>query len=116
MNYSQILMNTDYLKILTGPSGSKSQIKKMEFVLDFNQFRDIIGIEIINLKFEVGERSLIQIEKNMRVEDSIRYSYDEDSDAFYMKLADGPSSDQEAVLGELIINQEGEIVEFRVKR
>jgi uncharacterized protein YuzE len=85
----------------------------IELVLDFNMLQKIIGIEIINLKLEAGKNCLAIIEKCIDCNDNeIKYSYDEECDSFYLKLANDKSMDQEVVNGSLILNDKGEIIGF----
>ena len=72
-----------------------------EFVLDYDQFLNVIGVEIINLELQAG--------------DPHRYSYDSDTDSFYLKLSSDRSFDQKAVYGKIILDKDGQIVSLRAK-
>ena len=116
MTYPEILTNSDDLQVIVCACEGGLLTKKAEFILDLNQFREIIGLEIFNLKLEAGEGCLTRIKENISTMDgNIRYSYDEDSDSFYLQLADEFSADQKAVIGTLTLNTKGEIVGFCAK-
>jgi len=116
MTYPKLLITSEGLQVVVCDCESNVVEKKVEFILDYNQFRDIIGIEIINLQLEAGTSCLNRIKENIssNASSKIRYSYDDDSDAFYLQLADESSMDQESVLGKLTLNSEGEIIRFDV--
>jgi len=117
MAYPEVSTNSDGLQVSVCVCESGLVKKEMEFILDYNQFREVIGLEILNLNLEAGEACLNQIKEHINtMGGGIRYSYDEDSDSFYLQLADEPSVDQEAVSGMLTLNMEGEIVGFCAKR
>ena len=90
----------------------------LEIVLDVDQFGKICGFEILNLMLEAGIRCLDIIKKVIQSEHAAitRFSYDEDSDAFYLRLADGRSFDQYAVVGKVALNMKGEIVRISASR
>ena len=87
----------------------------MRFVLDFDQFGEVVGIEILNLKDQAGNRCLGKLEKVlMSSVRGLRYSYYDDTDSFYLYLSEEDCPDQRAVDGVLILNNKGEIVGLRV--
>jgi uncharacterized protein YuzE len=49
-------------------------------------------------------------------DERVRYSYDDESDAFYLQLLNEPSKDQEAVDATIRINNEGAIIGFGANR
>lgn len=85
--------------------------KTCEFVLDYDAMGTVIGIEIINLKLQVGPNSLGAIERTFQSPSSgMQYSYYDDCDCFYLEFARERSLDQKAVDGIVALNDAGEIV------
>ena len=80
-------------------------------VLDFDQFWEVIGIEIIDLLFNAGKNCLQAITQCIPTEgESVRCSYDDDSDAFYLRLSTGNSRHQKTVDGQVSLDAEGRII------
>ncbi len=83
----------------------------LKMVLDFGQGGEVLGVEIINLALKAGRNSLRTIDESVRTQGSgLRYSYDEDSDSFYLRLKAGKSADQKAVEGVMFRDDEGRII------
>jgi uncharacterized protein YuzE len=90
--------------------------KPIEMVLDFNQFGEVIGIEILDLAFNAGKGCMLRIAQCVPTEgDGVRYSYDEDSDSFYLRVTAGNSLDQKTVDGQLSFDAEGRITAMSAK-
>lgn len=116
MVYPEVLTTSEILQVDICTYGNGSKVIETEIILDINQFREVIGLEILNLKLEAGKTCLNQIKENIKATvGSRRYSYDEDSDSFYLQLANESSVDQKAVIGTLTLNREGEIVALSAK-
>jgi len=87
----------------------------VRFVLDFDRFDEVVGIEILNLKDQAGNRCLSKVEKILMTPvQGLRYSYYDDTDSFYLYLSEKDCPFQKAVDGVLVLNDEGQIVSFRV--
>lgn len=111
--YPKVLKTHDNFQVVVCHYESRLQAKEVEFVLDLNRFQDVIGIEILNLKLKVGEACLNRVKENISLVDSdLRYNYDEDTDAFYLQIANEVSTYQMSVLGKLALNADGEIIKF----
>ena len=85
--------------------------KLIEMVLDFDQFGEIVGVEIINLLFHVGKNGLgiiSHVIPNKGI--GLRYSYDEENDSFFLKLRPGRSHDQIEVEGAALLDENGQIL------
>jgi uncharacterized protein YuzE len=85
----------------------------VEFVLDFNKWGDLIGIEVINLKYHTGSEVLDGF-KDMASSSnaSALLTYEEASDAFYIKLSEERSTDQRVVNGCLVLDSYGRLVKL----
>ena len=95
------------------PTPTSVTRKNCEFVLDYDAAGNVIGIEIINLKLQVGLNALGAVERRLQLSSSgMKYNYDDESDCFYLEVARERSVDQKAVEGIVALNQEGEIVGF----
>jgi uncharacterized protein YuzE len=109
----EVMNQNGNIKVLVSAFEGKTINIKTEFVLDLNPFPQVIGIEILNLKLITGENCLKQIKKNIKkTGDGLRYSYDEETDSFYLQLVNEDSKDQLSVDGVLGIDSEGSIVYF----
>lgn len=88
----------------------------LEVVLDLDSSGYVIGLEIINLKFHAGPSCLEWIKRQIpNTGDGLRYGFDGKSDAFYLQLSRTTSSNQEAVIGTLILDRESRIVALRAR-
>jgi len=95
---------------LAGPEAGSKEVTQ-EMVLDLDDAGKIIGIEILNLLFYAGEHGLDLIKHVLRTKgEELRYSYDEDSDSFYLRLRSGRSIEQNPIQGALIFNDKRQIV------
>ncbi|PIE01343.1 MAG: hypothetical protein CSA81_12230 [Acidobacteria bacterium] len=113
MTYPKISINSNELQIYVCEKTVCFTEKDVEFVIDFNGYGDVVGLEILNLRLETGASFLNKIRDSFdRTTKSISYSYDKESDSFYLKLAEDASSAQRAVDGLLLLNSTGEIIGF----
>ena len=97
------------------------------FVLDFNAFGEIIGLEILDLRHCLGRRCLKGFEEAIAAHPKpLSYSYDKDADAFYLKMGRERSPDafyltmhlersvdQCTVGGTVMLDADGRIVGFQ---
>ena len=108
MTFPNIVREQGFIEVLLEASEKDVSEIPVEFVLDFDRFKEVIGIEILDLAADAGNNCLHTIEKS-----AMNFSYDEESDAFYLRLNEGASLDQEAVEGLLLMGNEGQIIGFR---
>ncbi len=114
--YPNVLRNNNKIEIALSPYGECPKYVDVEFILDLNRFRNILGIEILNLKAEVGGRCLEKIESSIdSTGDGLRYSYDEETDSFYLQISSESSSDQKAVDGVLVLSEQGQVLGFKAE-
>ena len=114
-DYPKIKRIGEHIDIIIFPFDKNIKNLKVDLILDLNQFGDVIGIEIINLKLEIGSFCLNQIQKTISTTgENFRYSYDDENDSFYFQLSNEPSSDQKAIEGMLVLNDEKEIIGFKI--
>lgn len=67
----------------------------VEGVLDFDGMGNVIGVEIIDFRFLVGEQVLAGFAMgSTNFSDGTKFRYDEEADAFYLSLMEGKSLDQ----------------------
>ena len=87
----------------------------LSVVLDFNAGGEVTGLEIINLKYEVGEGCLRYFREYVPTTGpGLRYSYDDECDAFYLQLSDEPSTVQRAAIGRASADDAGGVLSLRV--
>ncbi len=73
-------------------------IKNIEVVVDFDAKKEVIGIEIINLKYQTGIEEIASLKDETT---GRSMSYDEECDAIYIKLINEYSTDQKVVCAEI---------------
>lgn len=116
VTYPNIVRGTNSIEIELGPHSEYIKQIEVEFILDKNQFDDVIGIEILDLKLEAGVRCLGRVESCIEVKgNGLRYGYDEETDSFYLQISNEDSSDQESINGILVLNSESQIVCFSAR-
>jgi uncharacterized protein YuzE len=116
-NYPDMKESIDGIDIAFCPRFQRKQIVRMEFVLDINKFGDIIGIEVINLKYKLGKGSLEFLTQNQdSVDTKIRCKYDEEADAFYVRLSKEYSQDQIIVDGKFYLDDDRHIIGMEVSK
>ena len=99
------------------PDLSDTRSVTVRFVLDFDGFGDILGIEILNLKDQLGMECLSSFEADIANHPrSLRYLYDEGSDALSLFIREGRSLSQRAVDGHVMLDNKGHIIGFKVRR
>jgi uncharacterized protein YuzE len=83
----------------------------IEMELDFDDSGAVVGIEIINLLFTAREKSLELIKTLVPIQgNEFRYSYDSESDSFYLHLKPGRSCNQKSVGGSLFLDGDNRII------
>lgn len=113
--YPKIERAGEHIEIIIFPFDKNIKNFNIDLILDLNQFGDVVGIEIINLKLEAGTLCLNQIQKTIStMGENIRYSYDDENDCFYLQLSNEPSFYQKAIEGLLVLNNDEEIIGFKI--
>jgi uncharacterized protein YuzE len=85
-------------------------------VLDFGQWGEIIGVEILNLVFQAGKGCLGIISRSVPTKsEGLRYAYDEASDSFYLRFRTGSSFKQKSVQGSVFLDPDGTITGLSAK-
>ncbi|MBK8424240.1 MAG: hypothetical protein IPL30_10150 [Elusimicrobia bacterium] len=94
-------MKDSYIQLREVPSKDR-KVYHVPLVIDVNQFNDIIGIEVIDLKFNTNAAILDGVSENLKIsQPHLRCSYDETSDCFYLLMSKEHSSNQIAVDGKI---------------
>ncbi|WP_085907081.1 hypothetical protein [Kiloniella majae] len=115
MFFPKFSVKLDSFELSIDISENESVVKEAEFILDYNEFNELTGFEILDLKLNFGKKCLKKIEHVMRLsKDDIKYSYDEEVDAFYMHVTNENSLNQKCVIGYVNLNEKGEITKFFV--
>jgi uncharacterized protein YuzE len=109
--YPRVHEEQDSLVVEFPPKVNETSRQRLRMVLDIGQSGGVIGVEIINLAFEAGENCLAVIGGSVsRCGDGVRYSYDEESDSFYIRLRQGRSQGQRALDGTVSLDERGAII------
>jgi len=107
-DFPKVIHEQGMIEVLLDRSDESVSELPIEFVLDIDKFGEVIGIEIMDLMADAGNGCLQFMKKT-----GTKFSYDEDTDAFYLRLNVGASLDQKVVQGNLLKNNEGQVVGFR---
>ena len=114
--YPKMCRQQGELIVEFAPSSQESCGQSLRMVLDLDRFGELLGIEIINLLLKAGGDCLGIIRQIVRADgESMRYSHDEESDCFYLRLAVGESVDQKAIDGSVFLDQYGRITRLSVQ-
>jgi len=99
------------VKVEFAPQTPGARHQPLRMVLDLGPSGEVLGIEVINLLLEVGKNALDTIGRTVPTTgDGVTYGYDEESDAFYLRLKSGKSLDQTSVDGVATCDAAGRIV------
>lgn len=111
MSYPQVHGENGSLFVAFGQVEERSSGRPLSMTLDKDQDGAILAIEVINFLLIAGSNSLETIRKVVSEEGKeLKYSYDEDSDSFYLRLKPGRSVEQSTVQGSMFFDREGTIV------
>jgi len=114
-------------KLIVALRQSNEPLRKfisIRLVLDFNGFGDVMGFEIINLKYFAGTKILNNLDFESLTSSGMKCSYNEETDVFYLRLPDDPlyvlvSSgnvlDQRSVDGKLFLDSEERLVRIEAE-
>ena len=112
-DYPRLDLDNQRLRIQLKPASSVRRSVTARLVLDFNYLGQVIAIEILYLKSILGMNCLDNFAEDIAGGSvSLRYSYDQDCDAFSLELNAEDSSDQHAVDGHILLDDEGHIIGF----
>ncbi len=78
-------------------------------VVDLTDFYDVIGIEILDFHRQLGATSPPSDATGLP-----RWSYDDEMDAFYLRLADGSSPIQQSIVGNVEVDEDGLVAQLRI--
>lgn len=65
-------------------SAVTERVVRFDCVVDADDLNDVLGIEILAFREQIGSAPPPALTQNL-----LRWSYDADSDSFYMRVADG---------------------------
>ena len=89
--------------------------RPVRMVLDLGELREVVGIEIVNLYFQLGRSCLGKVRESAPTGgEGTHYNYDEICDSFYLRLRGGRSVTQKAVDGTVLVDERGAIVGLNV--
>lgn len=105
------------IKIFFSKMEKVSQHLVVPMVIDLDEEGNLLGIEIINLVYEMGNECLNEIKKVLPerercCETGINFTYDKEADGFYLFLKKGKSVTQCSIRGKVYLNSKGSIIGF----
>ncbi len=109
--YPQIIEKDNSFVVKLGPAAETGRTLPIKMVLDFDADGKVVGIEIINLVLQAGNKALNYIKHTRQP----TFGYDPDCDSFYMRVKNVNSTDQKSVSGALTLDDEGEIMGFTAR-
>jgi len=98
-----------------GPGVKWSDCQRVHMVRDLGEDSAAIGVEILNMASQLGTNCLRLVEQACVGSHEGRYSYDEESDSFYLRLGAGRSIDQKSVDGCVVQDDDGRILGIRAE-
>jgi len=111
VGYPRISKKDRSLVVEFVPGEKQRSERSLKMVLDFGEFGEIVGIEVINLVLQAGKNCLGIINQSVRTDGGeLKCSYDEEADSFYLRLKAGRSIDQKAVQGSMVLDNNGHIL------
>lgn len=104
-DYPRVIEKKSSLVVeFAAPAGPQTR-QPLKMVLDFGPTGEVNGIEIINLALHTGPNAIRLIEQVVRTDgEPPRYGYDDDADAFYLRLGNNPSVEQRSIEGYALMN------------
>ncbi len=115
-DYPHVLEEEGSVAIEFAPGAEQSNARTLKMVLDFGQWGEVVGIEIISLIFAAGKDCLQIIDRSLPTQgEGLRYAYDEESDCFYLRLKTGRSCGQRSVTGSMLLDADGRITSLGAK-
>ena len=100
--------------IFSDPSRRERELP-ISIVVDLDWSGRLIGLEVINLTLQAGKKALVHVKQTLTSAQSpMRYSYDGETDSFYLRLHVGDSSNQRSIVGTLFLDNDDQIVGIKV--
>jgi uncharacterized protein YuzE len=99
-----------------GPGVKWSDCRPVRMVIDLGEDAAVLGVEILNLTSQLGANCLRLVEEACTGTYDCSYSYDQESDSFYLRLGSGRSIDQKALDGCVVQGADGQILGMRAER
>jgi hypothetical protein len=117
MRYPKIISSREEMTILfdSGRSSNMEELRRreIEVTVDFDEFRAPIGLEIINVLLELGVDALTG---NPWLTQEIPFSYDEETDAFYVRLSEVHKAPfQTSQIATALLNSAGTMLAIRLR-
>jgi hypothetical protein len=73
-------------------------------------FGDLVGLEILDFR-----RQLDSAEPSPSLRDGLpRWTYDDEMDAFYVRVAEGMADTQRSVIGTALLDEAGRVTQLRI--
>jgi uncharacterized protein YuzE len=110
-SYPQVEKTEDTLIVRVRAVPTKTRAVQMPMVLDLDRYGDVIGIELISVRYHSGDnlfRNLDWEAINSQTHVGLRYS--EPDDVLYVRLQQDRAIDQRSVHGRLILDSDGNLV------
>ena len=83
---------------------------QFEGVIDRTDFGEVVGLEVLDFKMQFGDVSL----PACIGEDLPRWSYDEEVDAFYLRLTGAMGTLQRSTIGTAALDDAGHVVSLEI--
>jgi uncharacterized protein YuzE len=110
-SYPQIREDDRSLIVEFAPDVNRSEERRLRMIVDLSPLGKVVGVEIINAVLKAGKNGLKLIEQSVPADgNGVKYSYDADSDSFYLRLTGDRSVDQKAVDGFVLLDDRGRIL------
>ncbi len=105
---------TKYIVELRPSQGAEREVEA-GFVVDLDLQGHVVGIEILDLKRQAGERVIERLEADLGRAPAMSFSYDRAHDAFYLTLWKSPKSDSRPTDGVIVLDGDGHVLRIETE-
>lgn len=109
--YPRLRVENDMLIIDLVPAAAARRIG-FEGVVDRTEFGDVVGIEILDFRQQLNGGTA---PPSLGV-DLPRWSYDDEIDAFYMRLTDATAAIQRSTIGKVTLDDANQMISLEIMR
>lgn len=105
---------TRYIVELRPSQGAEREVE-VGFVVDLDLQGHVVGIEILDLKRQAGERVIERLEADLRGAPAMSFTCDRVNDAFYFALWNSSKSDSRPTDGVIVLDGDGHILRIETE-
>lgn len=108
-SYPRVRAEGEILGVDFGSASADRRVE-IEVVVDRNAFGDVVGVEILDLQQQLASHVPLPVSSV----DLPRWSYDDEIDAFYLRLRSDTATSQDMAIGTATLDQAGEMISLEI--